>query len=145
MDFESLILLVEKYSTHKFEDEFELTEFFDSIRDKVYEKSLSYNDKQNLILSLFKFIKNQPSDLEENFSFIHLIENVDDSIYDSLIVDFVKKNPSITSLLLLNRYINSLENYEREESSLAFQFIFKNKSNSKLIKDLAREYYNYQN
>lgn len=88
-------------------------EFFDTITEELTDISkFTDSEKEQLIQTLFDYLKRHDPELEENFYFIHFIENIDHPEYPFYYPELLKfntENRTITSTLLLNRYINALK------------------------------------
>ena len=85
--------------------------------------------------------------MEEDFSFIHLIESIDEpkyNIYFEELLAFCSENATITSTLLLNRHINSANDTEREKGIQLMKSISYNHEYSNAIREHAQELYDYQ-
>ncbi len=96
---------------------------------------------------LFLFLKNQDPEMEENFSFIHLIECIDKptyEIYNKELIKFNKLNGTLISILLFNRYLNSLEEKNCRRNLKLFKLIGENINYSDLIKEEALRLYENQ-
>ncbi|MDP8079958.1 hypothetical protein [Phocoenobacter skyensis] len=81
----------------------DVTEFFDEIALDLEEiDPLTEQQKKDLIDALFGFIERSPSDMQEDFSFIHLIESIDApdyAIYDSKLIEINTKIGAKNTLL----------------------------------------------
>ncbi|CAL2081910.1 protein of unknown function [Tenacibaculum sp. 190524A02b] len=106
------------------------------------------SQKEQLINGLFDFLKVQSPEMEVNFSFIHLIESIDNpefNIYDEMLLKFNSENGTITSVHLLNRYINSLEKGNNREKCLKLLKSISNNTNyNEYVREDAFDCYEYQ-
>ncbi|WP_298512159.1 hypothetical protein [uncultured Kordia sp.] len=148
MDLDTICQQILHYKVENKTEDFEITTFFDQIGEEIHKLDISdSSQKEKLIKVLFKFIKNQNPEMEENFSFIHLIENIDTpnyKIYETELVKFAKENGTITSILLLNRHINSLDKIAQAECLNILKSIAENDNFTNLVRQEALNYYNYQ-
>ena len=148
MKFEEIIKQIDNFQVSKEMEDYEISEFFDKIRKELPEsKSLTESQKERLIKSLFGFLKNQDPEMDENFSFIHFIEDIDNpnyEIYNSELIRFNKENGIITSTLLLNRHINSLEGTEWKDCVKLMKSIAKNENHTEYVKEFALDFYEHQ-
>lgn len=145
MKLQEILEKVNNFNTNEETEEFEITEFFDRIgADFAGLESLTNKEKEITVQTFFNFIKRQSPELNEDWSFIHLIESVDKpeyEIYKSQLIQANKENPSFTSLILLIRFINSLEGKEWEEGMKIIKDLSEKDGISELIKEEAKEYY----
>lgn len=129
-------------------EDYEVTDFFDKIRDELTNvNDLSKSQKEALIKALFGFLKNQDPEMDENFSFIHFIENIDNPDYETYniaLLNFIQENGTITSTLLFNRYINSLKGAEWEHCVNLMKSISENENYTEYIREYALDFYKYQ-
>lgn len=148
MKFEEIIEQIENFKVSEEMEEYEISEFFDSIRNELPETdSLIESQKEQLIKSLFRFLKNQDPEMDENFSFIHFVEDIDSpnyEIYNSELIRFNKENGIITSVLLLNRHINSLEGTEWQDCVELMKSIAENDNHTEYVKEFALDFYEHQ-
>lgn len=139
---------IQNFCVHEEMEDYTISEFFDEIGENINELgNLSETEKKLLIQSLFNFLKNQDPEMDENFSFIHLIENLDKphyKLYNFELLKFNKEYGTISSILLLNRYINSISGDEWNSSIEILKSISTNNSFSKHIREEAYDYYIHQ-
>lgn len=139
---------IQNFSIHEETEDYIISEFFDKIGKNINElETITELQKEQLIKSLFHFLKKQDSELEENFSFIHLIEDIDKpyyEIYNKELLKFNKENGTITSTLLLNRHINSLEGDERKKGVEILKSIYDNNNFAEYVRNEAYTYYKLQ-
>ena len=82
-------------------------------------------------------MKRQSPELEENWSYIHFLENIENlkkDVYSSYLETINKERPSLTSLILLRRYLNSLEKYKYSKWVNLLKEISDNNQVSSLVK-----------
>lgn len=148
MNLKKILLEIENFKVSEEIEDYEISEFFDQIREKLTDINLlTQLQKEQLIKSLFKFLKTQDSEMDENFSFIHFIENIDNTeheIYYPELFKFNSENVTVTSILLLNRYTNSLEGNEWKKCIELIKSISENKEYTKHIRESALGFYEYQ-
>ncbi|WP_452219244.1 hypothetical protein [Lacinutrix undariae] len=129
-------------------DDLEDYEFFDTITEKLTDISkFTDSEKEQLIQTLFDYLKRHDPELEENFSFIHFIEHIDKpdyKIYDAELLKFNTENGTITTTLLLNRFINGLKEQERKKHIDLLKSISENKNYTDLVRTEALSYYEHQ-
>ena len=145
--FEKIISKIEKFKVTEKVENFEIDLFFDKIGEDISSLNLKESQKNILIQKLFEFLKNQNSEMEENFSFIHLIENIDTpsyNFYNNELLKFNSETGTITSILLLNRHINSLKVNELNECIELMKTISENENYSENIRNYALDFYKYQ-
>lgn len=147
MKFEEVIERIEKFKVSEEIEDYEISDFFDDIRNELPESSsLIESQKEQLIKSLFGFLKNQDPEMDENFSFIHFIEDIDTpnyEIYNSELIKFNKENGIVTSTLLLNRHINSLEGSEWKNCVELLKSIADNENYTEYVKEFALDFYEH--
>ncbi|WP_165730871.1 hypothetical protein [Polaribacter sp. 20A6] len=148
MDLENAIIKIQKFDVNDDMEDYEISEFFDAIGDELEDVN-SFTDlqKQQLIQAFFNFLKRQDPELEEDFSFIHLIEAIDQpdyKIYDAELLKFNTENGTITTTLLLNRFINGLKEQERKKHIDLLKSISENKNYTDLVRTEALSYYEHQ-
>lgn len=148
MNLENTITLIENFQVNDDMEDYEISEFFDAIGYQL-EAINGFTDaqKQQLIQTLFDFLKRQDPELDEDFSFIHLIEAIDQpgyKIYNVELLKFNTENGTITSTLLLNRCINGLKKEERIEYIELLKSIADNANYTDLVRAEALSYYEHQ-
>ena len=66
------------YKVDEETEDYEINIFFDTIGSEIIALNhLTDIQKEKLLKALFNFLKNQDSEMDENFSFINLIEGID--------------------------------------------------------------------
>ncbi|MGB0862482.1 MAG: hypothetical protein ACPG19_13355 [Saprospiraceae bacterium] len=150
MKLKQVLEKIDNFNTNEKTEEYEIIAFFDEIGDNFpIIETLGNNEKKLAVETLFNYLNRQSPDLEENWSFIHLIEAIDKpdfKNYDSQLIKINKKNPNLTSLILLNRYTNALSSKARE-MEMAINLLKEISENStipELVINEAKDYYNYQ-
>jgi len=148
MNLETAIAQIENFQVNDDMEDYEVSEFFDAIGDELEDVNrFTDSQKQQLIQTLFNFLKRQDSELEEDFSFIHFIEAIDKpdyNIYNAELLKFNTENGTITSTLLLNRFINALEGEEHKKYIGLLKSISENKNYTDLVRAEALSYYEHQ-
>ena len=148
MNLETAISQIKNFNVNDEMEDYEISEFFDAIGDELEDVNrFTDSQKQQLIQTLFNFLKRQDSELEEDFSFIHFIEAIDQpdyKIYNAELLKFNTENGTITSTLLLNRSINALEGEEHKEYIGLLKSISENKNYTDLVRAEAFSYYEHQ-
>jgi len=148
MNLETAIAQIKNFNVNDVMEDYEVSEFFDAIGDELEDvNSFTDSQKQQLIQTLFNFLKRQNSELEEDFSFIHFIEAIDKpdyNIYNAELLKFNTENGTITSTLLLNRFINALEGEEHKKYIGLLKSISENKNYTDLVRAEALSYYEHQ-
>ncbi len=149
MNLEKIMNKIENFIVTQTMEEGDVIDFFDDIGAKISEiKKLSEIEVRKLIVSLFHYLKNQSPTLEENWSFIHLIEDLDKpkfNIYNEILIKNNKENPSITSILLLNRHMNTLKGKELQKALEIFNEIIENKNIHLAVREKAKKFLAFQN
>ncbi|MGJ8549365.1 hypothetical protein [Winogradskyella wichelsiae] len=148
MNLENTITLIENFQVNDEIEDYEISEFFDAIGFQL-EAINRFTDaqKQQLIQTLFDFLKRQDPELDEDFSFIHLIEAIDQpdyKIYNAELLKLNTENGTITSTLLLNRFINGLKEEERKKYIDLLKLISENRNYTDLVRAEALSYYEHQ-
>ncbi|MDP8033967.1 hypothetical protein QJU43_05750 [Pasteurella atlantica] len=147
---QQILLKINNFNIDTTIDDYDIdvTEFFDEIALDLEEiDPLTEQQKKDLIDALFGFIERSPSDMQENFSFIHLIESIDApdyAIYDSKLIEINTKTGSKNTLLLLYRHINSLDVDEKKKYLPLLENIAQNSGYNDEVRELALELYEYQ-
>ncbi|MDP8162945.1 hypothetical protein QJU89_07600 [Pasteurella skyensis] len=147
---QQILLKINNFNIDTTIDDYDIdvTEFFDEIALDLEEiDPLTEQQKKDLIDALFGFIECNPSDMQEDFSFIHLIESIDApdyAIYDLKLIEINTKIGSKNTLLLLYRHINSLDVNEKKKYLPLLENIAKNTSYNNEVRELALELYEYQ-
>ncbi|MFB9053872.1 hypothetical protein ACFFVB_12370 [Formosa undariae] len=148
MNLENTITLIKNFNVNDDMEDYEVSEFFDAIGDELEDvNSFTDSQKQQLIQTLFNFLKRQDSELEEDFSFIHFIEAIDQpdyNIYNAELLKFNTGNGTITSTLLLNRFINALEGEEHKKYIGLLKSISESRNYTDLVRAEALSYYEHQ-
>ncbi len=148
MNINAICLKIVNYKVDQKTEDFEVNVFFDTIGEEILKLNvLSTTEKEKLIQSLFKFVQNQDPEMDEKFSFIHLIENIDkptQNIYNAELLKFNLKYGTITSTHLLNRHINSLNADDSAKYINILKSIAENDTYTKYVRKEALGYYNYQ-
>jgi len=148
MNLKHILKTVDNFNTNDETEDFEINNFFDEIGDKYAKlEELKYEEKELVIKSLFNFLKRQSLELEEVWSFIHLLESIDKptyEIYDKELIKFNKETPTIMSVFLLNRFINSLEGEPRQKGINLLKEISENRIISELVSQEAKSFFDYQ-
>ena len=148
MDLENAIIKIQNFDVNDDMEDYEISEFFDAIGDELIDvKTFTSSQKKQLVQVLFDFLKRQDPELEEDFSFIHLIEAIDQpdyNIYNAELLKFNTENGTITTTLLLNRFINGLKDEERKKHIDLLKSISENKNYTDLVRTEALSYYEHQ-
>ena len=148
MNLEEIFLSIKNFKVTEEMEDYEVSEFFDKIRGKITDTNLLTDlQKKELIINLFDFLKTQDPEMDENFSFIHFIENIDNptyDIYNAELLKFNTENGTITSTLLLNRHINSLKGNEWGKSVELIKNISENKNYTEYVREFALDFYEHQ-
>lgn len=148
MNLENTITLIQNFQVNDAMEDYEISEFFDAIGYQLEGVNrFTDSQKQQLIQTLFGFLKRQEPELDEDFSFIHLIEAIDQpdyKIYNAELLKFNTENGTITSTLLLNRCINGLKKEEREKYIDLLKLIAENTNYTDLVRAEALGYYKHQ-
>jgi hypothetical protein len=148
MNLEKIILQIENFKVDEEMEDYEVSEFFDEISEQFTNTEiLTALQKEQLIKTLFVFLKNQDPEMDENFSFIHFIENIDKSEYEFFspeLLKFNSENGTINSILLLNRYTNSLKGTEWGKCVELMKSISENEEYTEYVREFALEFYDYQ-
>ncbi len=139
---------IQNFNVDKETEDYIVSEFFDEIGENIDELGgLAEVQKKLLIQSFFNFLKNQDLKMDENFSFIHLIESIDKpdyKLYNFELLKFNKEYGTISSILMLNRYINSLSGDEWNNCTKILKSISTNSNFSNYIREEANDYYTHQ-
>jgi len=139
---------VENFKMDSTTENHELTLFFDDIGDRILNLGeLGQDEKEKAIKSLFEFQKRQPPELDVNWTFIHLIEYIGKpayKIYNRELVMVNEEAPSLISILLLNRHINSLGGTERKSGVNLLKRISEKEGIPQSVRDEAMEFYEFQ-
>ena len=148
MNLENTITLIKNFNVNDDMEDYEVSEFFDAIGDELEDvNSFTDSQKQQLIQTLFNFLKRQDSELEEDFSFIHFIEAIDQpdyNIYNAELLKFNTENGTTMATLLLNRFINGLKEEERKKYIDLLKSISENKNYTDFVRAEALSYYQHQ-
>lgn len=148
MNLENTITLIKNFNVNDAMEDYEVSEFFDAIGDELKDVNrFTDSQKQQLIQALFDFLKRQDPERYENFSFIHFIEAIDQpdyKIYNAELLKFNTENGTITSTLLLNRFINGLKEEERKKYIDLLKSISENKNYTDFVRAEALSYYQHQ-
>ena len=148
MDLENAIIKIQNFDVNHDMGDYDISEFFDVIGDQLLDvNSFSTSQKEELIQVLFEFLKRQDPELEENFSFIHFIEHIDKpeyKVYDAELLKFNAENGTITSTLLLNRFINGLKEVERKMHIDLLKSSADNTAYTDFVRAEALGYYEHQ-
>ncbi|WP_237274832.1 hypothetical protein [Tenacibaculum ovolyticum] len=148
MEIKGAIVKIKKFKVTKETEDYEISDFFDEISEQLTPiDSLVTLQKKELIDILFEFLKSQDAEMDENFSFIHFIESInkpDYEIYYPKLIKFNTENATITSILLLNRFINSLEGVALKKCVALLKNISDNNKYSKYLREFTLEFYEHQ-
>ncbi|MFT5917356.1 MAG: putative RNA methylase [Flammeovirgaceae bacterium] len=148
MNFEKTLLQIKNFRVSEEIEDYDVSEFFDVVIEELPDVNLlTKRQQEQLIKTLFEFLKIQDPEMNENFSFIHFIENIDNpeyEIYYPELLKFNAENGIITSILLLNRYINSLEGSEWKKCLELMKSISENKDYTGYVREFALGFYEYQ-
>ena len=148
MNLENAITQIKNFQLSDAMEDYDISEFFDAIGDELEDVNrFTDSQKQQLIQTLFNFLKRQDPELDEDFSFIHFIEALDQpdyKIYNAELLKFNTENGTITSTLLLNRFINGLKEEERKKYIDLLKSIADNANYTDLVRAEALSYYEHQ-
>lgn len=148
MEIKGAIVKIKKFKVTEETEDYEISDFFDEISEQLTPiDSLVISQKTELIDILFEFLKSQDAEMDENFSFIHFIESInkpDYEIYYPKLIKFNTENATITSILLLNRFINSLEGVALKKCVALLKNISDNNKYSKYLREFTLEFYEHQ-
>lgn len=148
MNLDNAITKIKNFNVNDDMEDYEISEFFDVIGDELTDVG-DFTDlqKEQLILTLFDFLKRQDPELDEDFSFIHFIEHIDKpnyKIYNAELLKFNTENGTIMATLLLNRFINGLKEEERKKYIDLLKSISENRNYTDLVRAEALSYYQHQ-
>ena len=149
MNLDNAITKIKNFNVNDDMEDYEISEFFDVIGDELTDVG-GFTDlqKEQLIQTLFDFLKRQDPELDEDFSFIHFIEHIDKpnyKIYNAELLKFNTENGTIMATLLLNRFINGLkEEEERKKYIDLLKSISENRNYTDLVRAEALSYYQHQ-
>jgi len=148
----NLLSICDKINKLRISDEsedFELCIFFDEIGESISNLNVSSkSEKSTIIKTLFSFLKNQDPEMDEDFSFIHLIESIDKPtslIYNDELLKFSNEYGTLTSVLLLLRQLNSSSLNNKEIYIKTLKDISNKKEFKGVVRETALEYYNIHN
>ncbi|BDD08062.1 hypothetical protein FUAX_04940 [Fulvitalea axinellae] len=148
MGIEEIISRIAVFSPDEDAEDYEISEFFDEIRENVHKLGgLSEEEQRRLIKALFRYIRKRDSEEDENFSLIHFIEQIDKSLFDIYYIElfeFNRNHGAITSVLLLNRFVNTLDGKEWENGVALLKSIADNPEYPILVKEGAKSFYEFQ-
>jgi len=148
MNLKEILSKIDLFSTTANTEDYHLSEFFDEIGERILLLGeLNKKEKETCIETLFNFLKRQSPLLEENFSFIHLIECFDEpdsNFYENQLLKFNSVTPTLTSILLLNGLLNTTEGEVWQKGVILFKNISENEQLDGLIRKEAKDYYDYQ-
>lgn len=147
MNLDNAITKIKNFNVNDDMEDYEISEFFDVIGDELTDVG-DFTDlqKEQLIQTLFDFLKRQDPELDEDFSFIHFIEHIDKpsyKIYNAELLKFNTENGTIMATLLLNRFINGLKE-ERKKHIDLLKSISENRNYTDLVRAEALSYYQHQ-
>ncbi|QXP69797.1 hypothetical protein H0I29_14395 [Polaribacter sp. R2A056_3_33] len=148
MNLDNAITKIKNFNVNDDMEDYEISEFFDVIGDELTDVG-DFTDlqKEQLIQTLFDFLKRQDPELDEDFSFIHFIEHIDKpnyKIYNAELLKFNTENGTIMATLLLNRFINGLKEEERKKYIDLLKSISENRNYTDLVRAEALSYYQHQ-
>ncbi len=148
MNITEILEKIDLFNIHENMEDYDITIFFDEITDSIPQpENLSAQDKEKAVSTLFNFLSRQSPEMYECWSFVHLIESFDGpkyKMYFRKLVHHVQKTPCFTSILLLNRFINSLEGKTWEDTVNILKIISEKEGLSELVKQEALETYKHQ-
>lgn len=148
MNLNNAITKIKNFNVNDDMEDYEISDFFDVIGVELTDVGNFTNlQKEQLILTLFDFLKRQDPELEEDFSFIHFIEHIDKpnyKIYNAELLKFNTENGTIMATLLLNRFINGLKEEERKKYIDLLKSISENKNYTDFVRAEALSYYQHQ-
>jgi hypothetical protein len=148
MSLENTLVKIHRIKINKTTEDYEVDEFFDEILEGLPDLDLlTQLQKKQLIKALLGFLEAQNPDMNENFSFIHLIEHLDKpryKIYYPELIKFNSENATITSVLLLQRYINSLKGGEWKKCVELMKAISQNTDYTENVRKSALGFYKFQ-
>ena len=148
MEIKELLLKIQNFKVDEEMEDYEISEHFDKIREELADMNLLTElQKEELIDILFDFLKSQDPEMDENFSFIHFIESIDNPNYETYypkLFKFNTENGIITSTLLLNRYTNSLEGIEWKKCVELLKSISENNNYTEYVREFALNFHQHQ-
>ena len=148
MLLEQLIERINKFNRDEKCEDFEITEFFDKIGDEVPDsKELNKQEKIDLITALFNYQKRQDQDSAIDWSFLHLIEGIDEAdlnIYEPLLIATFAQFVNSTTILLLNRLMNAIEGEKRLKYIEILRTIVSDTNVSKWVREEAKDTLEFQ-
>ncbi|UOX33842.1 hypothetical protein LXD69_17635 [Flavobacterium sediminilitoris] len=148
MNIEQILLQINTFKVNEEMEDYKVSDFFDGIMESIDNlKILEDLHKEQLIKTLFNFLKKHNPEMEEDFSFIHLIESIDKpnySIYSKQLIECNIQNPNLTSIILLNRYLNALDGDAWKKNVAILRSITEGNEYTSFIRQETLEYYQYQ-
>jgi len=108
-------------------------------------ESIDVKDHEKLIPSIFKFFETYPlDDCGAPGSLVHLTESYYPS-YKALLFNSLQKQPSVNTILMVNRILNSaLSDIERNEYLSLLKSVASNDNVATELKNEAKDYIDYQ-
>ena len=148
MDIAVILSQIDNFRVQTEIKDYNISDFFDEVMERIDKlKKLNHLEKELLLDSLFTFLDNHNPELEEDFSFIHLIESIDKpnySLYSRKLLENNFKRPTLTSVLLLNRYINSLHGKAWKKAVEVLKKVVVNIKDTTFMGEDTSEYCEYQ-
>lgn len=148
MDIKTICEKILAYKIPQEPVQHEVSDFFDQIGEQLIQfDKLPDHQREKLINALFEFLGNQDVEMDENFTFIHLIEFVGNpsfQTYHKHLLNFISKNASITSTLLLNRHLNIAKGKQWKSGLDLLKATSDNPNYTERIRKDALDYYDYQ-
>ena len=132
MDFELLFKAVE-------DEDFITTE-------EVLEDILEDNDSITLVEKILLFMEEHPDiDYGMPGPLVHYVERYFLRGYEQLLYDSIKRKPTIHTLWMLNRILNSPKLDESEKYISLMREVSNDKNIDESLRNEAKEYWDYQN
>lgn len=146
MTYEEIISKIQNCS---FSSDDELDFLIDKIAETAETLIFSNVQREQLIEQLLLSLERQPNTELTSWSFIHFIESLDQentTNYPAQLKKSLERIPTLLTLLLTNRYINSVpdEAAERDLFLTALKKIASDSSSGKNVRTEAGEIYAYQ-
>jgi hypothetical protein len=148
MEINTICEKILAYKIPKNPGQYEVSDFFDQIGEQLLQlDQISATQGESLTKTLFNFLEKQDPEMDENFTFIHLIEYVGKlnyHAYQKYLFTFTRKNGTISSTLLLNRYLNTVKAEQWQSGIDILKATSRNSNYSEKIRKDALDYLEYQ-
>lgn len=117
---------------------------FEEIQEKAASELLKNYSADELLEPIFKLMEKYPlADWGMPGALAEIAESANEELYEKCLLESIKRQPTLHTVWLLNRYINSVPDAQKARLILVMRSVADNEELPKAIRDSAGEFIDY--